>query len=301
MSKITLLDGSIGQELVRRCTDPATPFWSTSVMIKHPHLLRDLHRAYADAGATVMMTNTYAVLYDRLEQMGDLGVPIPGIVSMALDAACAIRELDEHVDRRVAGALGPLMASYRPDRCPPPDEAERMYADSVAHLVERADLLIFETMSSVEQAEGAMRAGDASGLPYWIAATVEDFDGTKLRSGEALSDLALLLSRYRPQALLINCSRPEAVTDGLAILAKLGLPFGAYANGFTKISDGFLKDAPTVDVLEKRSDLGPSAYADFAMTWVDMGATIIGGCCEVGPAHISEIASRLRAGGHQIT
>ncbi len=300
MSKITLLDGSIGQELVQRCADPATPFWSTSVMIHHPQLLHDLHRAYADAGATVMTTNTYAVLYDRFEQMGDLGVPIPQIVSMALDAACATRDSDADAGRRVAGALGPLMASYRPDRCPPPDEAERMYADSVAHLAERADLLIFETMASVEQVEGAMRAGDASGLPYWIAVTVEDFDGTKLRSGEPLSDLAPLLSQHQPEALLINCSRPEAVTDGLDILASFGLPFGAYANGFTKISEGFLKDAPVVDALEQRSDLDPSAYANFAMSWVDKGATIIGGCCEVGPAHISEIASRLRADGHQI-
>ena len=76
--------------------------------------------------------------------------------------------------------------------------------------------------------------------------------------------------------------------------------FGAYANGFTEISEGFLEDAPTVDALSQRTDLGPDAYADIAMSWVDQGATIIGGCCEVGPAHIAVLADRLRAAGYEI-
>jgi S-methylmethionine-dependent homocysteine/selenocysteine methylase len=99
---------------------------------------------------------------------------------------------------------------------------------------------------------------------------------------------------------LINCSRPEAVADGLAILKTFGLPFGAYANGFTKISQEFLVDAPTVDALEQRQDLGPKDYASFAMGWVAQGATIVGGCCEVGPDHIAELATQLRAAGHVI-
>ena len=47
-----------------------------------------------------------------------------------------------------------------------------------------------------------------------------------------------------------------------------------------------------MNVLSKRQDLGPEAYADFAETWAEKGATIIGGCCETGPAHIAEIARR---------
>jgi homocysteine S-methyltransferase len=43
--------------------------------------------------------------------------------------------------------------------------------------------------------------------------------------------------------------------------------------------------------------MGPAAYADHAMRWIDQGATIIGGCCETGPAHIAEIDARLRAAG----
>ena len=58
--------------------------------------------------------------------------------------------------------------------------------------------------------------------------------------------------------------------------------------------DYFLADGATVDVLEKRSNLGPTAYADFVEGWVRQGVAIVGGCCEVGPAHIHELARRLK-------
>ena len=57
----------------------------------------------------------------------------------------------------------------------------------------------------------------------------------------------------------------------------------------------------TVDTLIAREDVTPDAYADFVMGWVEKGATIVGGCCEVGPAHISEINNRLKAAGHTVT
>ena len=86
----------------------------------------------------------------------------------------------------------------------------------------------------------------------------------------------------------------------LAILATTGKPFGAYANGFEMITEGFLQDKPTVDALRVRRDFTPENYVDHVMGWVDAGATIVGGCCEVGPAHIAEIARRLKDAGHTI-
>ena len=109
-----------------------------------------------------------------------------------------------------------------------------------------------------------------------------------------------VVQEFRPEAILVNCSVPEAMEAALEIVRGFGLPFGAYANGFTGISDSFLKDAPTVDALEARTDLSPTIYADFALRWVGMGATIIGGCCETGPAHIAEIARRLCRSGFEI-
>ena len=155
-------------------------------------------------------------------------------------------------------------------------------------------------MSSVMQAEGALAGAVTAGKPVWLSVTVDDNDGTRLRSGEPIADLAPLIDRYRPAAILCNCSVPEAMGAAMAEVAKFGLPFGAYANGFTHISDAFKTDAPTVAVLEHRHDLTPDRYAAFALGWVAQGATIVGGCCEVGPAHIRALAAALKDAGHGI-
>ena len=294
---IILLDGSLGQELVRRSDMPATPLWSTSVMAKKPHLLRELHDEYFKAGATVATTNSYPVLEDRLRPEG-LHDQLEELLRLA--ATTAVEARDAHGSGRVAGGLGPLRASYRPDLCPPAAEAEKAYQPNISALAPHVDLFIAETMSSVDQADGALRAIAHSGKPAWVALSVKDDDGTRLRSGELLEEVAPVIARHAPAAVLINCTRPESVAPALDILRGFGRPFGAYANGFVQIEDAFLKDRPTVDVLEERVDLTPEAYAEFAMGWVDQGASIVGGCCEVGPAHIAELARRLRAAGYKI-
>ena len=297
MSEITLLDGSIGQELVKRAGKAPTPLWSTTVMIDQPDILRDVHAEYFNVGASVATTNTYPVLHDRLVR-ADLQDQIETLWAQAVKSAQSAR--NAHGSGRIAGSIGPLIASYRPDICPSAAEAEELYRDVVDALAPHVDLLLIETMSSVDQADGALRAAMKSGRPVWLAVSVEDFDGSKLRSGENLADLAPVLNRHDTDAILINCSRPEAVSTAVDIVAQFCRPFGAYANGFTKIAQGFLKDAPTVDALQERSDLSPAAYADFAMGWIDQGATIVGGCCEVGPDHIAELAARIKAAGHHI-
>ena len=128
----------------------------------------------------------------------------------------------------------------------------------------------------------------------------KDHDGTILRSDEPIADLGPIIETYRPAAVLVNCSVPEAMAAALAEVAKFGLPYGAYANGFTHISGNFLKDAATVAELTHRHDLTPDKYAEFAMGWVAQGATIVGGCCDVGPAHIRALHNALIAAGHQI-
>ena len=297
MSEITLLDGSIGQELVKRSDDRATPLWSTQVMMDHPELVGAVHQDYFAAGATVATTNTYAIHISRLERVG-LEDQMGRLLDAALDQAEAACKANEGA--RIAGALGPLLASYRPDLKPGVDFAAERFGDIVARMGDRVDVLLAETVSSLLEAEGVFAGTAQSNKPLWIAFSVDDQEGDKLRSGEALQDILPLMAEHKPAAVLLNCSTPEAIDTGLPILADAGIPFGAYANAFTKISDGFKADFPTVDALTARGDMTPVAYADHAMGWVDQGATIVGGCCEVGPDHIKEIATRLHAAGHTI-
>jgi S-methylmethionine-dependent homocysteine/selenocysteine methylase len=296
MTEITLLDGGMGQELIARSGDDPTPLWATRVMLDHPGLVRDIHADYFAAGATIATTNSYAIHHDRLARFG-LDPMFQALHLRALAEAHEARAA--HGSGRIAGSLGPLQASYRPDLTEPLAEAAPKFAEIARLMAPHVDLILIETQASIEAAEGAVVGAQAAGKPVWLSVSVDDHDGSKLRSGEPVADLARLL-KHPIAAVLANCSVPEAMAAALDGIKSLGKPFGAYANGFTHISGNFLKEAPTVKELTHRHDLTPEKYADFALAWVAQGATLIGGCCEVGPAHISHLHDRLIAEGHRI-
>ncbi|SFR36521.1 homocysteine S-methyltransferase family protein [Litoreibacter janthinus] len=287
---VTLLDGGMGQELIARA-GRATSLWSAQALIDAPDLVRAVHDDYFAAGAEVATTNSYSVLPDRLEPHGILD-HLGTLAIKACTLACQSR--DAHGSGLVLGSLGPQGFSYQPDKAPLAEDAAEVYAKIVRIHAPFVDAHIFETMSSVDQLKGALMGGSVTGKPVWVAVSVDDQVGTKLRSGEDVTDILPLLQEYRPAAVLVNCSVPEAVTKAVPLLADCGLALGAYANGFTGIHKDFSKVGATVDMLSARTDLSPETYADFADKWVAAGATLIGGCCEVGPAHIRELSRRLK-------
>lgn len=285
----------MGQELIHRAGDQPTPLWSTQVMAEHPGLVQGVHADFFAAGATIATTNTYAIHRDRLEDTALKG-RFEALHAAALAEAKAARAA--HGAGRIAGGIGPLRASYRPDLHPEAEVAVPLFAEVAGVLAPECDLLILETCASVAHARDALAGALTTDLAVWLSLTVSDTDGTKLRSGEPLADALEVAAEA--DAVLINCSAPEAVTDALPILAPLGKPFGGYANAFEMITEDFLKAKPTVEALTARRDMGPRAYAGYVLQWVGLGATIVGGCCEVSPAHIAELARRLQAVGHTI-
>ena len=290
---ITLLDGGMGQELLARSAAAPTGLWSTQFLIDHPELVREVHSDYFSAGAEIATTNSYAILPDRLSPFG-LENRFVELQRLACELAVSAR--DEHGQGLVAGSMGPTGRSYRPDLAPPIDEAAELYADIAAIQEPYVDIFLCETMSSVAQARGAVMGASSGQRPVWLAISVDDEDGTKLRSGEAITEILPLLSEFDLAALLINCSPPEAVGQALHLLAGQVIPLGAYANGFENIAPDYLQEGATVDLLQTRKNLGPEVYARFAEDWTMQGATIIGGCCEVGPAHIEELTKCLKPG-----
>ena len=305
MTDITLLDGGMGQELVKRAEGPATPLWSTQALIDSPGLVAQVHGEYADAGATITTSNTYALHRDRLRGGGSNHYAAEGVILANLEDQfealldAALREAQTVRDRcRVAGSIGPLGASYRPDLHPDHDVAVPLYAEVARRIAPQADILLFETISSLAAARAALEAGRQTDRPVWLAFTVDDEDGSLLRSGEKVADAASIA--VDADAALVNCSAPEAVPQALTALAASNVPTGAYANGFQTITKDFIEGGTTVDGLKARRDMGPDVYAEHALSWLDHGATIVGGCCEVGPAHIAKIAEQLKASGHRI-
>jgi len=288
---MTLLDGGMGQELIRRADAAPTPLWSTRVMIDQPDLVRDVHADFIAAGADVITVATYTATRCRLGPAG-LGADYERLQTTACQLAVEAR--GDRSDVQIAGCLSPYGWTYRPELAPPFDELWPQYAETAALQAPFVDLIICETMGSIEEARAAVTGAALTGLPVWVSWTLHDDDHAQLRSGERLGDAIDALTELQPAAMLINCSVPEALTAAMPALGASPVPFGAYANGFTHIVDDYQPGQVTT-VLGNRHDLTPAAYADIARGWLDQGATIVGGCCEIGPDHIAALRECLAA------
>ncbi|MGA0541996.1 homocysteine S-methyltransferase family protein [Neotabrizicola sp. VNH66] len=297
MAEITLLDGGMGQELVARAGRDPGALWATRVMIDHPGMVKAIHADYFAAGASVATTNTYNILHDRLVRDGMDHM----FHALHLRALAEAHEAKAEAGRGlIAGSMGPLGESYRPDLTPPVEVSAALYAEKARLLSAHVDVILLETLSSLDLCRGAVRGAQVAGRPVWLSVSVDDRDGSRLRSGEPLHELGEVLAEGAVAAVLANCSMPEAMGDAMAALRVFGLPFGAYANGFSEISGLPLPEEQKAPAYCARHDLSPERYTAFALQWVAAGATIVGGCCEVGPAHIRHLHDALLAAGHTI-
>ncbi|MBD3896476.1 homocysteine S-methyltransferase family protein [Halomonas sp. ML-15] len=292
---VVLLDGGMGQELRKRSRQPASPLWSAQVMLDEPHLVTAAHRDFIEAGAQVIKLNNYSATPIRLARDGDPALFEP-LHAAALSAAHQARE-ESGREVQIAGCLPPLVASYHPDSVPNDATCQRDYRRLVALQADGVELFLCETMSLIREARAATMAALESQRPVWVAFTVDDSDGSRLRSGESLAAAAREVVALGAAGVVVNCSMPEAVTTAMDELSKLDAPFGGYANGFTSVAP--LQPGGTVDKLASRTDLDAAAYAEHALRWVAQGASVVGGCCEVGPAHIATLAKRLSDSGYR--
>ena len=295
MANIVLLDGGMGQELIARSANPPSPLWSANVMMNEPDIVEAVHAEYVKAGAKVLTLNTYSATPERLarDASEDLFEPLQAKAIEIIEGASA------NSDVTLGGCLPPLFGSYHPEHAPDEGTCLETYRQIVALQAPQVDVFICETLGCLREVRAAVRACVETGVPVWCGMTAMDANGSLLRSGETVEEAAQSAKDLGAAAVAINCSWPEAVTQALPELAKTGLPFGGWANGFSN-AGADLALGGTVDGMGKRTDLDPDGYADHVMQWVENGATLVGGCCEVGPAHIHKIAEQLKAAGHTL-
>lgn len=292
MKEICILDGGMGQELLARSNRKATPLWSADVMLHEPKLVRGLHLDFIRSGAQVITLNTYTATPQRLKRDGAYEY-FYDLHKKAGEAAYQARDLSERTSIQIAACLPPLVASYRPEAVLGFEESLNTYRELVALQDKYCDLFICETMSSIIEAQAACQAAKEAKKPVWVAFTIKDDASKQLRSSENLARAVEAMLSLAPDAILLNCSSPEAISISWPILKSSGLKVGAYANGFTSVDT--LYPGETVTKLEKRRDLSPEEYATHALEWVTNGAEIVGGCCEIGPAHIKALSSKVQS------
>lgn len=286
---ITILDGGMGQLLQHRSKLPATNMWSAQSMLHEADLVSELHAEYIAAGAEVITINAYAASPERLQERGFADQFEP-LQSAAFNAARRAVE-QSGLDIKITSSLPPLFNSYNPDL----NLDECFACETYAKILDTqpdVDIHLAETLGSLLEVRAVLSAFDRTNKPCWLSVTLDDAAPDLLRSEEPLAEAIALAEEAGVDAFLVNCSMPETITRSMPLLATSGMRFGAYANGFQRVIP--LTDANVVvETLSARTDLSPAAYADFALAWVDAGATIIGGCCETDPNHIAELSRRF--------
>ncbi|MBB2897687.1 S-methylmethionine-dependent homocysteine/selenocysteine methylase [Pseudomonas sp. AS2.8] len=294
---LVLLDGGMGRELQRRGAPFRQPEWSALALSEAPEQVEAVHRAYIEAGAQVITSNSYAVVPFHI---GEARFAAEG-EALAARAGQLARQavVASGQPVRVAGSLPPLFGSYRPDLFEPA-RVDEVLQPLIRGLTPHVDLWLAETQSSLAEVRAIAAGLPRDGKPLWLSFTLkdEDVDETpRLRSGEPVAAAAQLAVELGAGALLFNCSQPEVMAAALdtarATFATAGIeiPFGAYANAFPPQPE----EATANDGLDPlRPDLDPPGYLSFAQDWQARGASLIGGCCGIGPEHIAVLNQRLR-------
>ena len=323
------LDGATGTELERRCVDSPLPLWSAGALISHPHIVEAIHRDYAAAGADILVANTFrtnvrtlraAGLLERGEELNRNAIelarrassschpersegsgPDPGQASAderrqiprsaRNDMEAARNDVEAARHRRrsiiVAASVAPVEDCYHPERVPDEAVLRDEHGQMLTWLkAAGSDLIWIETMGTVREAQAAAQAASQAKMPFVVSFVTRE-DGMLL-GGEPLEQAVDAIEPLDPLAIGLNCIPPTGMTSILPRLRKTtARPLAAYAhvNNATPISGWSYSQSAT-----------PEQYAEHAQRWLDLGVSIVGGCCGTTPAHIRAVRAVVSRG-----
>ena len=277
----------MGNELLARRSDLVSGLWSAQYLIDAPQLVKEIHLEYINAGADLITTNTYSTIPSYLSKK-NVENRMPELIGLAGKLAREAAD-DSEKEILVAGSLPPLEESYRPDLVIDAEEAIPIYEVLIKELTPFVDIFICETMSSIKEMQHVMEALNNldNKKPVWISWTLKEDKKNRLRSGESIEEAFNASATVKPEAYLFNCTDPYAISEGIKVLKQLTQkPIGGYPNVFN-VPDGWTLDN---DIQVSVRDLSIEKFLEFAEEWRKLGASIIGGCCGIGPRFIKAIA-----------
>jgi len=291
MNKPTILDGGMGRELKRMGAPFTQPLWSAQALIEAPELVALAHENFIASGAEIIIANSYACVPFHL---GDDLYQSDG-ARLAKEAAQIAQDVVKRSQKPVlvAGAIPPAFGSYRPDLFKAEEGAVifQTLFDAQAPYV---DLWIAETISSMEELHTIQSVLAQSDQPCHYAFSLQDDsnDQALLRSGEAIQQAVESVCNAGGDGIFFNCSIPEVMAQAVKCAKEItdnysrNIEIGVYANNFAPIGD----DHEANDTMQAMRELTPQAYLAYCQQWHQLGATVIGGCCGIGPEHIQALS-----------
>jgi len=290
---ILIIDGAMGTELERRGVPMHAETWAGAALIEHPDKVRQAHRDYIEAGAELIITNTFGASPHMLNAMGH-GADAEAIIKGAVGLAQEARDASGR-DVAIAGSISTMSAGS--DTADPGDRHSKAeIRDSMFRMADAlaeggCDMIALEMMQDLTRAPIAMEAAKQTGLPVWLGLTciwnqnrdtlvAFDFHDTTFQS---ILDRLLPLG---PDVVSVMHTDVDATTTALEMVKKgFDGPLGAYPeSGYFEMPHWNFVDVITPDALVNR-----------AMGWVGQGVSILGGCCGLGPEHITALSSARRA------
>ena len=251
-----------------------------------PESVLDVHRAYINAGADVISTNSFGANAIKLAPYGlDSETEVFLAVSLAKKAANeSERKVFVAADIGPTGKLMPPLGDFTFE------EAVNAFKGAVIGAKKAgADLIFFETFSDLYECKAAITAAkENSDLPIAVSLTFDE-NGRTLTGADAQT-VAFYLSSVGADIIGVNCGLGPDAMEPIAIeLASFGIPMIVNANA------GLPKIAPDGSTY---FDVDPSRFTDFANKLYENGVTAVGGCCGTSPEYIKCVA--LAANGKNI-
>ncbi len=268
--------------------------------LTQPQIIRDIHRAYFEAGADIVETNTFNGTSIAMAdyQMEELVYELNKVsAELAREVADEFTKANPDKPRFVTGVLGPTnrTASISPDVNNPGfrnvnfDQLVEAYLESIRGLVDGgADMLLVETVFDTLNAKAAVFAIETffelhqMHMPVMISGTITDASGRTL-SGQTAEAFWNSLSHVQPLSIGLNCAL------GAEQLRQ-------YVEELSQISTSYVSAHPNAGLPNEfgEYDESPEAMAIHIKEWAQSGfLNIIGGCCGTAPAHIKAIAEAV--------
>jgi len=295
-SKIRILDGGMGQTLLEKGLKAKGSLWSASALIekKYHQLVIDTHLDFINSGVDVIVTNNFSARRTRIVQN-----KVEEHFNYANEKAGELALKAKQVSKKnilVAGSLPAQNNTYVPDKRDK-NLLKKDFFDQANLLKPFVDFFYLDVLSSIREVEIALNVVEKMNLPVLVGIHIKK-DG-KLPSGETITKMVKECKGKNWLGLIAACVSPEIIEDTVDEVKTLEMPFGFKANlwkgeplpvgKIVKINkDGFGENP--VNVLGTRNDFTSQVFFDFTKRMVAKGATILGGCCETKPSHISAIS-----------